>query len=463
MSAIPSAMTTEFCSTQRSTIGVAWRKRASAGLSILGLVSISYVLGAGAMFYQLPTSHSLANAFVGARAWQESDNADRGLVSHATPTADVDRPEKTFDGFTFYTYLNASDATWGTQAFLVDMRRELVHRWEICLKDIWPKPPHLDTSVRYPSSNFFGSYLYPNGDLLVTFHGDGQTAGCGLAKIDANSKLLWAYPATIHHDVDVAEDGTIYAVRQDFLYESPPGMRMWNPALVDYVLTISPDGQPLREPISVIDAFRNSPYAALLAPLEKPLSEYAPPRGSTAQQVSYVAGMDALHTNCVRVLRRDLAAKFPKFKPGQVLISVRNLNVIAVLDPDERRIVWAARGPWLGQHDPQFLDNGRLLIFDNLGAPRGSRLLEFDPETQAIPWSYSASEHGGFYTSERGMSQRLPNGNTFIVNSEGGKMIEITPDQEIVWSCSLDGYISAGRRYAPGELTFLSEGQRARP
>lgn len=201
-------------------------------------------------------------------------------MSHAARTADVDRLEKTFDGFTFYTFLNTSDPTWGTQAFLINMRRERVHRWEIRLKDIWPKPPHLDTSVRYPSSNFFGSYLYPNGDLLVTFHGDGQTSGCGLAKIDANSKLLWAYPANIHHDVDVAEDGTIYAVRQDFLYEPPPGMRMWNPALVDCVLTLSPDGQPLREPISVIDAFRNSPYAALLAPLEKSQTLYTPPPGS---------------------------------------------------------------------------------------------------------------------------------------------------------------------------------------
>lgn len=61
------------------------------------------------------------------------------------------------------------------------------------------------------------------------------------------------------------------------------------------------------------------------------------------------------------------------------------------------------------------------------------------------------------------MGQRLPNGNTFIVNSEGGKMIEVAPDQELVWTCSLDGYISTGRRYAPGELSFLQEDQRACP
>ena len=40
-----------------------------------------------------------------------------------------------------------------------------------------------------------------------------------------------------------------------------------------------------------------------------------------------------------------------------------------------------------------------------------------------------------FYTSERGMSQRLPNGNTLIVNSERGTLLEVTPEKEIAWSC----------------------------
>jgi hypothetical protein len=451
---------------QNSTVGTPWRKHASAGLSVLGLVLISYVLGASAMFYQLPTSRCLANAFVGAhlwRAWQDADRDRSNLVVAASSSSDVDRPEKTFDGFTFYTLLKKSQEEPGSQADLIDMRRQLVHRWSIRLNDIWPESPHLDTRFGYPASNFFGSFLYPNGDLLITFHGDCQPCGCGLAKIDAQSKLLWAYPAAIHHDVDVAEDGTIYALRHDYLQKSPAGLQMWLPALVDYVVTLTADGQPLREPISVLEAFRKSPYAALLAPLEKALHEHTPPPGSTAPQITYPTCFDALHTNCVRVLRRDMAVKFPKFKAGHVLISVRNLNVIALLDPDEGRIEWATRGPWLAQHDAQFLDNGHLLIFDNLGASTGSRVIEFDPETQSFPWFYSATDAGGLYTSERGMNQRLPNGNTFIVSTEEGRMIEVTPDKEIVWSYSVDGYFTSGRRYSPGELSFLHEGQHARP
>ena len=68
---------------------------------------------------------------------------------------------------------------------------------------------------------------------------------------------------------------------------------------------------------------------------------------------------------------------------------MRNLDAIAVVDPELRAVVWAARGPWQALHDAQVLDNGNVLLFDNQGLPKGSRVLEYDPRTQAFPWSWS--------------------------------------------------------------------------
>src|SRR5207248_6505639 len=127
---------------------------------------------------------------------------------------------------------------------------------------------------------------------------------------------------------------------------------------------------------------------------------------------------DILHTNSVQVLSSDLKDKFPLFKPGQVLISVRNLNAIALLDMEEEKIVWAARGTWRAQHDAQFLDNGRILIFDNNGSDKTSRVLEYDPQTQKYPWTCESDPPR--ICHERGMCQRLPNGNTLLVDSERG-------------------------------------------
>ena len=156
---------------------------------------------------------------------------------------------------------------------------------------------------------------------------------------------------------------------------------------------------------------------------------------------------DALHTNSVHVLGRKLAAKFPGLKAGQVLISMRHLNAIAVVDPETRAVVWAAQGPWRAQHDAVFLDNGHLLLFDNLGLAAGSRVLEYDFQTQAFPWSYSGANRGAFFTEERGMSQRLPNGNTLIVNSEGREMFEVTRNQEVVWNCPTNQFLCSARHF----------------
>ncbi|MGH7140950.1 MAG: arylsulfotransferase family protein, partial [Pirellulales bacterium] len=368
-------------------------------------------------------------------------------------------------GYTLYTC--SADEQSGTQALLIDMRHRLVHRWSMDFSKI--RPERHESSRTGRSACFFGTYLYPNGDLLVVFHGR-SSQDVGLAKLDAQSNLVWFRPETIHHDVDVAEDGTIYALQKEICRVPPAGVeRVRLPCALDLLLALSPDGKLLRTPISILEAFRDSPYAELLAAIEEPDQSHQPPAGSTAQCATPLvfrdaSGInDALHLNCVRSLSSELAAKFPAFKAGQVLISLRNPSVIAMLDPLRGRVVWAARGPWLAQHDPQFLDNGHLLIFDNLGSPRGSRVLEFDPRTQAIPWSYSGSAAGSFYTSERGMSQRLPNGNTFIVDSEGGEMIEVTSDGEGVWSYSLDRFIASGRRYAPEQLPFLAPGTRPRP
>ena len=264
----------------------------------------------------------------------------------------------------------------------------------------------------------------------------------------------------MHHDVDVGEDGTIYALRQEIIYAPPRGLEyIPTPYIADYLVLLSPEGAELKR-IDLLAALRDSPYSPLLSPLERPDKQAMPP----ASREDDARRRDVLHTNFVKVLSRKLAPKFPLFKAGQVLISMRHLDAIAVLDPESSAVVWAASGPWEAQHDPQFLDNGHLLIFDNLGSPKGSRVLEYDPQTQALPWSSSGENRAPFLNTERGMSQRLPNGNTLIVNSQGGEMLEVTRSKEVVWCCSCDGYlITMGRRYSMDQLHFLKGDQHARP
>lgn len=433
-------------------------------VSIAGLVGLAYVLGAAAMFFDLPSSDVLHKAFVGARAWNERRRlAARAAAPAAAFTVTADKPGKTCDGFTLYTCAGAGGSN--TRAVLVDMRGEVVHEWNAPASKVWPRLPYLaqggagDALVA-----FFGCHLYPNGDLLVVYHGlDPGVSGYGLARLDKDSNVRWKYDGKVHHDIDVGADGTIYAITHDVIAVPSPTRRApAAPRLVDYLVLLSPEGEEVRKPIPLYDAFARSPYAALLASSGGP-GNTGDAAGAPGAPATDSQRVDLMHTNHVHVLTPALAKKFPQFRAGQVLLSVRNLDAVAVLDLEKRAVVWAACGPWRAQHDAQFLDTGRLLLFDNLGSPDGSRVLEYDPQTQALPWSYAGEGSTVFVTNERGMAQRLPNGNTLVVDSEGGEIREVTRGKEVVWSASAPGFVTTARRYGRDQVQFLEGRRYARP
>jgi len=111
------------------------------------------------------------------------------------------------------------------------------------------------------------------------------------------------------------------------------------------------------------------------------------------------------------------------------------LNTVFVLDMKNETVTWTWGNRVLeGQHHATVLESGNVLLFDN-GKRRGySRILEIDPNTKNVVWEYGSQPHQRFYSSTRGASQRLPNGNTLISNSNSGLVFEITRAGEEVWS-----------------------------
>ena len=190
------------------------------------------------------------------------------------------------------------------------------------------------------------------------------------------------------------------------------------------------------------------------------------------------AGGDWLHVNCVSVLgpNKWYDAGDERFHPDNLIFDARNANILAIVSKKTGEIVWQI-GPdfsktkelrklgWIiGQHHFHMIPKGlpgegNLLVFDNggeggYGTPNPSsvtgnnnahrdysRVLEFDPITLEIKWQYTPLEAGfllftdasKFYSSYISSAQRLPNGNTLITEGSDGRLIEVTPDHEIVW------------------------------
>ena len=351
-------------------------------LFFFGLASLSYLLGAAVIFFDLPSSEFLRRAFGGGVTWYEHKQPSLPPSEQVPLTVgQIDKPDKTCDGFTLMMYGGNS------RAVLVNMHGQVVHQWHVPFSNVWPAPPHLRGPIDEASVYFNDGHLYPNGDLLVVVEGPinlrNPSNGYGLVKLDKDSRVQWKHAAYCHHDVAVAEDGTIYAIVNEVADKAPPGLEyIPTPYVVDVVEVISPEGKRLKR-LPVLEALKDSPYAPLFSVLEGPkfFDGSAPPGARNSNFREDARHRDVLHTNAVKVLSHAQASKFPLFKEGQLLISVRHLNALVVLDPDSGKVVWATQGPWRAQHDPSFLDNGHLLLFDNLGTARGSRVLEFDPAT----------------------------------------------------------------------------------
>jgi hypothetical protein len=448
-----------------------------ACLSVLGVAGLAYVFGAAVMFFQLPSSDFLYQAFTGGMAWHERGKA--GLNPFIPPQDDVpeglavDEPGRTYDGFTLVT------ATAGPRAALLDMRGTVVHQWELPFSRVWPSPPHVQDPLRDEQIHWFRCHLFPNGDLLAIYQADNDTpCGYGLVKLNKDSKLLWKYEARVHHDLDVDEQGAIYTLTEQLKRKAPAGLDyLPTPYVADSLVVLSPDGQEVAN-VPIEEAFRDSPYSLLMstaiAEQEVPKDRASVPSGFDALLQPTSKG-DLFHTNSVKVLTRARARKFTLFQAGQVLLSLRSLHTIAVLDVGKRSVVWAARGPWRIQHDAEFLDNGHLLLYDNHAWSKGCRVIEYDPVTQATPWVYSDDDASPFYAGFRGMKQRLPNGNTLIVDPDRRRLFEVTGGKELVWeyfcpsppvspnqearACAVSG----ARRYNAEELTFLKGVAHARP
>lgn len=360
--------------------------------------------------------------------WREARTANRGVTIHDA--------ERAYRGFTLY---SSGD---GPCARLIDMNGNLVHEWCRSYAEVWGAK----AAARCPQSEnlvyFDKVRLLPNGDLIAIYICVGDTPwGYGMVKLDRDSQVIWKYLAHTHHDFDIAPDGRIVALTHDFTSDTMKGFEhLARPRLNDWVAILSPDGQEQKK-VDITRALTRSRYFRLL------------------QWIPHFARADPLHTNSVEYITAEKARNFPFGKAGQVLLSFREPGVVAVLDVETEEIVWATRGPWLGQHSPRLLESGHILLFDNLGGfleRNASRVIELDPRTTDIVWRYRGDDIRPFESPERSSAERLPNGNTLITESEGGRLFEVTPQGQIVWEFVNPVRVGESDRYGP----IVSGGQR---
>jgi hypothetical protein len=266
----------------------------------------------------------------------------------------------------------------GCIAWVTNRAGDILHVWDVGPELIWEDLKSVDGFSRPENIYSVGAWPYPNGDLVVVYQGrNTYPYGIGIARFDRDSKLLWKKENYSHHWLSVDTDGLIYTSAFQARPAPVPIDDSWlqfncrgNMLYEDVIVVLDAAGNEV-ERISLLDQLIASGYSGLV--FQDKHSDYPLP-------IDYEE-CDPTHLNDVRVVSAAAAAGSDLLATGDLFVSMRSLNTIALLDRTTRRVKWLSTGRFVLQHSPRYRGNDQLLVFDNLGGSAsqgGSRLVNLD-------------------------------------------------------------------------------------
>lgn len=281
---------------------------------------------------------------------------------------------------------------------LMDTNGEEVHRWPIFYENFDPTTPPQNTMLH-------GMEVFEDGSVVTTFD-----VGNAIARVDTCGQTIWSKRGGYHHSI--TRDGT-------------GGIWTWegeNMVRLDENTGETTFSMNLREDIiAANDGEQRAIFDIRVRMPDDPDGE-----------VTYLD--DPFHPNDIEMLRADRAAAFPMFEEGDLMISLREPNLVAVVDPQTGVLRWWQHGPWFKQHDPDFEPDGTITVFDNATGAERSRILRIDPRDNTVTTDFAGTEAEPFYTWRRGKHQTLPNGNILLTEAEHGRLLEVNAEGQVVWT-----------------------------
>lgn len=358
---------------------------------------------------------------------QPANDASTGLVSRD--------PARSAPGYTMVQTTTAE----GHEMQLLDHGGALVARWPVSFRDFWPDAAdhtHIDPGTLVPSStdayHLQGFVAEPDGSVVVVL------SHRGAVKLDRCGAVDWRLDRMVHHAVSHdGQGGYLFADRippdeipeayipaRTSMEELREAIARYGDGLLQGILEVDSDGNPGR-------------FIPILPAL------IAGGRGFEVAASMNGQPFDPVHLNDIDVVTAPLARQIDGVEAGDFLVSLRSLHMLAILDRETGAYRWSQTGPWGHQHDPDIAPDGRIEVFNNnfLNGTRfppalgfvGSEIVQFDPASGASEVIHPVGSQDTFRSRIMGTHQRLSNGNRLIVQTEGGRIFEVTPGGDVVW------------------------------
>lgn len=137
---------------------------------------------------------------------------------------------------------------------------------------------------------------------------------------------------------------------------------------------------------------------------------------------------DPTHLNDVQVLTSEQVERgwFPNGSQGDLLISMREINSLALIDKTGKELKWVS-SKFEMQHSPRITSRGTILVFDNRASNSeygSSRITELDISDNKIIGIWEGANNSTFQSMEGGRLQ-LFGDKLFIQESDAGNVFEL--------------------------------------
>ncbi|MCS4134419.1 arylsulfotransferase family protein [Salinibacter ruber] len=397
---------------------------------VISVALIAFLLGFATRWHRWAPNEVLEQASNQATTlrtyWSERPTplADRVYDRSGARTVDSSRIQP---GLTAITSTWQTKDTWSAGVRLIDRTGQVVHQWSVDKGSLFPDS--LDLRWTYPEVRaLHGSHVAPNGDLLVNL------SRVGTVRLDACGQIQWRLAEGNHHSIAQAHDGTFWIPgtsrrpRQTSTAHPDGYSGLDESVWIERLLHVGENGDLLQN-INVLDVL----YA-------NDLERYAVKVNQPEAGTDGPGTKDLLHLNDVEPLSPRMADEYPLFDAGDLLVSLREPHLVFVLDPDTKETKWHASAPFIQQHDPDFVGDGWIGVFDNnedfteRGAMLGgSRIVAMQPHTDSMEIRFPTSASDPFYTDVRGKFQRMPNGNMLLTEAQAGRVVEVDSTGQTVW------------------------------
>ncbi|MEM9735767.1 MAG: arylsulfotransferase family protein, partial [Pseudomonadota bacterium] len=339
------------------------------------------------------------------------------VLPHEEGQYAVTAPEAASEGLVLITGITAEETNL---ARIVDRDGRTIHEWDLDWTEVGPDPAYLPETLT-PRGRLggiiHGSQILPDGSIMFNF------SQRSTARVDICGRPVWALENFGHHFVVPAGDGTYWVGSEaDPLTRDLSRIPNHTDRVVDFTFQrVNVEGEILEDHPLLDILYQNDLLGLMFL--------------ANINNTTTLVGGDTMHMNDIDVFPEDMTPGV--FAPGDLMMSLRNINTVIVVDPEDFRIKFRSTGPFLRQHDPEFIDGNRILVFDNRNLlplpdpePLRSRIVEIDARTGAWQEVYRGPD---YFTEIVGKLALMENGNALIAISKQGQAMEITPAGEIAW------------------------------